>query len=178
MKNEYFKQSENKVRKIINKLQIPIIIRLDTYVLLANEIAQKQFMVNEKEPVLQLFFEKFDQNFRDSPDNNQKEFHFTTNDKKKFYLVNSIKVSFEEEKAILHSFVDITHEKENEQLIVRSEKMNIAGELAASIAHELRNPLTAIKGFFKILKESEDNGQELYYRVIEDELSRIEQISS
>ncbi len=55
--------------------------------------------------------------------------------------------------------------------------MNIAGELAASIAHELRNPLTSIKGFFHMLKNSGEE-KELYYNIIEDELSRIELISS
>ena len=94
----------------------------------------------------------------------------------KNYIVKSIELSFEGESAILHSFIDISQEKENEKLIVRSEKMNIAGQPAASIAHEIRNPLTAVKGFFQLMKQRNEN--EMYYTIIDDELSRIEQITS
>ncbi|UOK58423.1 hypothetical protein MGI18_03820 [Bacillus sp. OVS6] len=39
------------------------------------------------------------------------------------------------------------------QEIIRTEKLNTIGELAASIAHEVRNPLTVVKGFCSLWKK-------------------------
>lgn len=38
----------------------------------------------------------------------------------------------------------------NERLAMQSQKLAIAGELAAGIAHEVRNPLTSVSGFTDI----------------------------
>lgn len=39
--------------------------------------------------------------------------------------------------------------------IQKAEKMKTLGELAASIAHEVRNPLTVVKGFLQLMRPSE-----------------------
>ncbi|WP_078381236.1 PAS domain S-box protein [Sutcliffiella halmapala] len=72
---------------------------------------------------------------------------------------------------------DITERKQAEAVMLQSEKLSVAGQLAAGIAHEIRNPLTAIKGFFKLLEREIDQKQE-YFHIIESELSRIELILS
>ncbi|MDT8860615.1 ATP-binding protein [Alkalihalobacillus sp. MEB130] len=70
----------------------------------------------------------------------------------------------------------VKREKDTEDFMIRSEKLSMAGQLAAGIAHEIRNPLTSIKGFFQLIKESND--KEHYYNIIEEELTKIEQVSS
>ncbi len=72
---------------------------------------------------------------------------------------------------------DITERKQAEALMLQSEKLSVAGQLAAGIAHEIRNPLTAIKGFFKLLEREMEEKKE-YFHIIESELSRIELILS
>jgi two-component system, sporulation sensor kinase A len=78
--------------------------------------------------------------------------------------------------AIAVSFRDITERKHAEELMIQSEKLSIAGQLSAAIAHEIRNPITAIKGFLKLLQNS--NEKQLYYEIVESEIARIELILS
>ncbi|MBY6038146.1 ATP-binding protein [Fictibacillus nanhaiensis] len=59
--------------------------------------------------------------------------------------------------------------------IRRSEKQHTLGELAASIAHEVRNPLTVVKGFLQLM-EGEDERHRHYYPLILSELGRAENI--
>ncbi|WP_349408865.1 PAS domain S-box protein [Pseudalkalibacillus sp. SCS-8] len=72
---------------------------------------------------------------------------------------------------------DITDEKRSEELLRRSEKLTVVGELAAAVAHEIRNPLTSIKGFIQMLENGVPE-KELYYQIVLSELDRIEQIIS
>ncbi|MEH7344048.1 ATP-binding protein [Bacillus sp. JJ1532] len=67
-----------------------------------------------------------------------------------------------------------SEKKENE-----IQKLELVGTLAASTAHEIRNPLTGIKGLVQLLSEKYTNSQDQYYfAVINDEISRINEIVS
>ncbi|WLR51975.1 PAS domain S-box protein [Bacillus tianshenii] len=70
---------------------------------------------------------------------------------------------------------DITERKEHDSLIVKSEKLTTVGQLAAGVAHEIRNPLTAIKGFIQILSTN-PQVQKGYIEIMLSELARIELI--
>lgn len=77
----------------------------------------------------------------------------------------------------LATLKDITSKKEAEEMMIRSEKMSIAGQLAAGIAHEIRNPLTSMKGFLQLLQAGIDRKEE-YYNIMIDEINKIETITS
>ncbi len=72
---------------------------------------------------------------------------------------------------------DISERKQTEELMLKSEKLSIAGQLAAGIAHEIRNPLTAIKGFLQLMKPTMGENEH-YFEIVFSELSRIELILS
>ncbi|MEH7417221.1 PAS domain S-box protein [Neobacillus drentensis] len=72
---------------------------------------------------------------------------------------------------------DVTERKKTNELLLNSEKLNVAGQLAAGIAHEVRNPLTAIKGFLQLM-ESQGEGNKSYFGIIQSEMDRIELILS
>jgi signal transduction histidine kinase len=72
---------------------------------------------------------------------------------------------------------NITEQKKAYDLILRSEKLAVVGELAAGVAHEIRNPLTSIKGFMQLAYQNgEFNSQ--YVQIMLSEISRIESIVS
>jgi two-component system sporulation sensor kinase A len=62
-----------------------------------------------------------------------------------------------------------------QQLFINSEKLSIVGQLAAGIAHEIRNPLTAVKGFLKLL-ERQPVDKLHYFEIINSEIDRMELI--
>jgi len=70
---------------------------------------------------------------------------------------------------------DITALKETESMLRQTEKMSVIGELAAGIAHEIRNPLTTIKGFLQMGKDQTLN-LEPHTDMLIDEIDRINSI--
>jgi two-component system, sporulation sensor kinase B len=59
----------------------------------------------------------------------------------------------------------------------QAEKMHVIGELAASIAHEIRNPMTVARGFMQLLSQRErDEQNRIYMNMAIQELDRAESI--
>lgn len=64
---------------------------------------------------------------------------------------------------------DITDQKKAENLLNDREKLASIGQISAGIAHEIKNPLTTIKGFLQLLKESQSHA---YLDIMESELEK------
>ena len=52
--------------------------------------------------------------------------------------------------------------------------LNLVGELVASIAHEIRNPMTSIQGFLQLLKSNVQEENQHYFTIMESEFQRME----
>ncbi|MGO4889095.1 ATP-binding protein [Anaerobacillus sp. MEB173] len=78
---------------------------------------------------------------------------------------------------VLLIFSDITEKKYMEQELIRNEKLKSAGQLAAGFAHEIRNPLTTIRGFIQMFNHSDNQYLEKqYYPLVIEELDRVNSI--
>lgn len=76
----------------------------------------------------------------------------------------------------LTTFRDVTEKLEMEANLHKSDTLSVIGQLAAGVAHEIRNPMTALKGFIQLLEDSSEGKHPMYFNVISTELNRIDAI--
>ncbi|WP_332698264.1 PAS domain S-box protein [Halalkalibacter lacteus] len=106
----------------------------------------------------------------------QDEFVFTTG--KKINNEFSVRVfNLNGKEVLLLISRDITERLKTEELLRKSEKLAVVGQLATAIAHEINNPLTALKGFMHLLKPTENENKQ-HYNVVLSEIDRIESITN
>lgn len=75
--------------------------------------------------------------------------------------------------------LEITQQKKAEQALIQSEKLAVVGRLAASIAHEINNPLEAVTNLQYLAESSDDLVQTReYLRLAGIELRRVSAITS
>ncbi len=74
---------------------------------------------------------------------------------------------------------DITTRKHWEVFTAKIDRLNLVAELAASTAHEIRNPLTTVRGFLQLQKRRNKNstGKDHYHIMIE-EIDRVDDLIS
>jgi len=75
--------------------------------------------------------------------------------------------------------MDITDRKQTEQALIRSEKLASVGRMAATVAHEINNPLSAVMNSLFLLQASAGltASDRDYLRIIDGELKRIAHIT-
>ena len=71
---------------------------------------------------------------------------------------------------------DVTQVRSMEQQVRRVEKLAAIGELSAGAAHEIRNPLTSIRGFIQLLQARASRSDGEYFQIILNEIDRIDWI--
>jgi PAS domain S-box-containing protein len=79
---------------------------------------------------------------------------------------------------VVEVWEDITERVALQTQLVRAEKLAAIGQLAASIAHEVGNPLQAIQGFLSLFLEQcpPDIPNERFLKLAEEEIERIVQV--
>jgi PAS domain S-box-containing protein len=92
-----------------------------------------------------------------------------------FFEASPLLIVYGGKESILVVGKDITERREQtDRLLQKSEKLALLGQMAAGIAHEIRNPLTSIKGFIQLFKHNQL--KEEYYDIVLSELDRINDI--
>ena len=96
-------------------------------------------------------------------------------------LVGATKIPTQDESSestIAVFLTDLSQQKQAEAALVQSEKLAAVGRLAASISHEINNPLEAITNLLFLMKhESLPPQASSYLLLAEQELARVSQIA-
>jgi PAS domain S-box-containing protein len=76
-------------------------------------------------------------------------------------------------------FRDITMERRTQEALLANEKLAVAGRLAATIAHEIHNPLDSVSNLLYLMKGGSTTEEEFkqFIDMAERELARVTQIS-
>jgi PAS domain S-box-containing protein len=81
--------------------------------------------------------------------------------------------------AITAASLEVTQQKKTEKALIQSEKLAVAGRLAASIAHEINNPLEAVTNLLYLAQGSSNFAQAKgFLEMAERELRRVAAIAS
>ncbi|GIP37225.1 hypothetical protein J31TS4_05050 [Paenibacillus sp. J31TS4] len=91
--------------------------------------------------------------------------------------VHGTKTEFQEQTATIGTVMDVTERRRTEELLRKSDKLSVVGQMAAGVAHEIRNPLTSLKGFVQLLKARHSSDRQ-YLDIMLSELERINYIVS
>ena len=76
-------------------------------------------------------------------------------------------------------FRDITMERRTRAALLANEKLAVAGRLAATIAHEIHNPLDSVANLLYLLQHDPEDGEAKHFLdIAQSELARVTQISS
>ncbi|RHW39829.1 PAS domain-containing protein [Lysinibacillus yapensis] len=79
---------------------------------------------------------------------------------------------------IITTITDETEKMALQQLLEQQQTLNSIGQMAASIAHEIRNPMTSLKGFVELIRLNTNDDNQSYLSVMDSELERMESILS
>lgn len=71
---------------------------------------------------------------------------------------------------------DITEYEKIKEGMAKLDRLNLIGEMAAGVAHEIRNPMTVIKGYLQFLSKKVSGSMVEQFGIVLSELERIEQI--
>ncbi|PWW05168.1 PAS domain S-box-containing protein [Paenibacillus cellulosilyticus] len=88
-------------------------------------------------------------------------------------IMSSTMTQIQGESCLLTVVTDISERIHLEREMVRLDRLNLTGEMAAGIVHELRNPMTTIRGFLQLSKNRPSNE---YNDIMIEELDRVHDI--
>ncbi|MDN4071379.1 ATP-binding protein [Paenibacillus vini] len=93
------------------------------------------------------------------------------------YWLTTVTYGDQMEGDYLFSIKDVSEFKQIEQTAYQNDKLAMLGKISAAIAHEIRNPLTAIRGFIQLLRPHlVQLGRDEYARIILNEIDRANDI--
>ena len=108
------------------------------------------------------------------------ELAFTTKDgQNRFAIFSAEEIVLEGKRHIMGMATDVTDVRVMKSELVRLDRLSLVGQMAAGISHEVRNPMTTVRGFLQMLsKKDECQAYRDYFDLMISELDRANLILS
>ena len=155
-----YDQLEVLYKKIFDDIPSGIITVINQQNIISINAAAEKIIGYSVEEILGRDIKKIFPNLKlDADMNFRSEVQLTKKDRKTIpigYSFAKLNMPGTQDKYEVITLQDLSETKQMEQQILQAEKMATIGEMAAGIAHELRNPLAAISGAAEILDASGD----------------------
>jgi two-component system sensor histidine kinase PilS (NtrC family) len=167
-KKEEFKRLNRLIQNMIENIDYGFItINKNGNVIFKNKKTEEMLGDSIKEFLSLFDFYKINKNF-------VKEVSFN----KRIFKVNIEKFSFDDGEHFIIVIEDLTKEKEKEHKQRTEERLLYLGEIAAGMAHEIRNPLASLMASIQLLREGEeqDKYQTNLREIILDDFKRLSSI--
>ncbi len=102
---------------------------------------------------------------------------YTKSRKKLIGLLSLERIDLNGRKCTLGCFNDLTERKKIEEEMTRLDRLNLIGEMSVNIGHEVRNPMTTVRGFLQLMGSEETSVQKkYYYEMMIEELDKANEI--
>lgn len=134
--------------------------------------------VNLLKPGQESYYEKIMQDLHQQGTIKDIELQFLTKTGKVLTFICSCQImSLDEQDCNLVVLKNITKEKQLEKDLMRLDRLHLVGEMAASIGHEIRNPMTSVRGFLQLLSINDERSEnQEYYTLMIEEIDRANAI--
>lgn len=97
----------------------------------------------------------------------------------RYCLLYTELIKLNQENCLLCTIVDRTEQYHMEAEIAWLERLNLVGQMAGGLGHEIRNPMTAVHGFLQLLSRKPEYQQDKeYFEIMFSELERANTIIS
>ena len=188
---EALSQTQKLFQQVFNNLPLPVIIRSanDGRIVEVNDAYMSRYNMSRQEfnqnPFINLEVWKAPQLFNEyihiikmdgCARNFEVEIYLPTAEIRTV-LLSGVAINCQGEDCILSISNDISEIKKYQNELFRLDRLDIIGQMAASVAHEVRNPMTSIKGFLQLFKSeyrySEDKEE---MELMIEELDRVNDI--
>lgn len=163
-------------KALIEKMPLGLIVSKDeNQILLQNDYLKNYLNLNDQD-ITDLVV-KFHTAFEQSP-LKQSDFVYETqmNHEKKVFQLDKMQYFDEEVESDLNILLikDVTNLRQLENQLKQKEKLAAVGQLAAGIAHEIRNPLAGISGSIQMLsQDATDPVQKKLMNIVLKEIDRL-----
>jgi PAS domain S-box-containing protein len=185
-KNEYLKSYFNNTTDAI------VLYNLDNSIVEVNESFQRLTGYNEEEIknvkvklIDDQYLEEFSENIREMKKTKNSKTVETVvkckNGSQCYFIVTITPIKNRMNKITGYICIgkDITKLKFTEEALKRTEMLSVVGQLAAGVAHEIKNPVTVLSGFVQLMRQSDEaESHQYYYEIMQSELKRILQITN